>query len=105
MTLREQLDARVKKESAEALKEEIKELFLKADVRDLKRGLTIKIFYNSQKEIYYIINESGYTGKDFKRVYDKNMLKDVIPLMKKEGIEVTGDVDKGEVYMRYVPLK
>ena len=22
-----------------------------------------------------------------------------------EGIEVTGDVDKGEVYMRYVPLK
>lgn len=103
MTLREQLDARVKKESAEALKEEIKELFLKADLQDLKRGLTIEIFSNTPDNIFYIIGGSGYTGKPFNQKYDRNTLKDVIPLMEKEGIEVTGDVEKRSVYMRYAP--
>ena len=111
MTLKEKLDARVKEGSPEELKEEIEELFLKAHPEVLKRGLNIVIYYGKptqtfigmQEGICYFL-ENASKGQRFKKNYDENTVKEVIPLMKKEGIEVKDQEYCGRVWMSYVPL-
>lgn len=99
MTLKEQLDAKVKRDSAEALKNEIAELFLNAPLKALKKGMTIEIFYNTPDTIFYIIG-GGYMGSAFEGIYDESNLRDAIPLIRKEGIEVNDEV-KDHIYMTY----
>lgn len=104
MTLREQLNVKVKEGNAQLLKEEIEALFLNADVRKLKKGITINLFENGDKTISYAIKENGNIVETFKEKYDCQTVSDVIPLLEKEGIKVQGYIfaDR-QVTLQYIP--
>lgn len=103
MTLKEQLDAKVKKDCIKWLKKEIYELFLNTSSEDLKEGMTINIFYQNEKEIFYKIVGKKGENPSFKQRYHAEILKGVISLLREEELEVD-DKKPNDVYVTYRPF-
>lgn len=90
MTLREKLDNKVKKAEVERFFKEIEEIFLKFDVEELSRGVTIKIFSDDSKDIFYQKNSSEEENitRIFCEKYKIETFEKMIPLLVKNGLEV-----------------
>jgi len=96
MTLRERLNAKVKQDSAEGLKEEICKIFENADFKELRKVLTLYVGFDSSKKIRHTFSR-GYSWEKFQLDYSEENLRDAVTLLEAEGLEVKfNDVTQAE---------
>lgn len=118
MTIKEELDEKVKRDCVVWLREEIREIFLSIDSKILKKGATINVYYENPKEIFYKMvdkkdevdgekDESGCKkenlAKCFKQQYHSEILKDVISKLRDDRLSVD-DNDEKNVFITYRPF-
>ena len=90
MTLRKKLDNKIKKAEAERFYKEKEDIFLKFDAEELSKGVTIKIFSDDSKDIFYqkISSEGKKTTRTFDEKYKIETFERVVPILVKNGLEV-----------------
>lgn len=125
MTIKEELDEKVKRDCVVWLREEIRDIFLSIDSKILKKGATINVYYQNPKEIFYKMvdkkdevdgekdesgckkNESGCKkenlAKCFNQQYHSEILKDVISKLRDDRLSVD-DNDEKNVFITYRPF-
>lgn len=90
MTLKEQLDAKIKRDTVEGLWSEINNLFLKSNYKSLQNGLTMVLFTSSTgSPIYYYFDkiDTPGVGKSFSTDYYRDCFAGISELCEYNGME------------------
>ncbi len=105
MTLKEQLDEKIRQDRAFTLWEEIKDIFLLSDTAELYNGLSIMVFTHfDNMPIHYIKNPKASTvTKDFSNSYYIETMEKVVEICEENGLTVNKS-DELSFFINYTPL-